>query len=32
MLQKKGQPVTSDYLYWQKAGWLEGRFPWKGKA
>ena len=32
MLQKKNQPVTSDYLYWQKEGWLDGRFPWKGKA
>lgn len=31
MLQKKGQPVTSDYLYWQKNGWLNGRFPWKEK-
>ncbi|NMD37774.1 MAG: hypothetical protein GYA87_03725 [Christensenellaceae bacterium] len=32
MLQKKGQPVTSDYLYWQKEGWLDGNFPWKNKA
>lgn len=32
MLQKKGQPVTSDYVYWQKQGWLSGRFPWKPKG
>jgi NAD(P)H-dependent FMN reductase len=32
MLQKKGQPVASDYLFWQKEGWLDGRFPWKDKA
>lgn len=31
MLQKKGQPVTSDYLFWQKEGWLDGHFPWKSK-
>ncbi|MGI6724741.1 MAG: flavodoxin family protein [Christensenellales bacterium] len=32
MLQKKNQPATSDYLFWQKEGWLDGHFPWKGKA
>jgi NAD(P)H-dependent FMN reductase len=32
MLQKKGQPATSDYLLWQKEGWLNGHFPWKGNT
>ena len=32
LLQKKGQPVTSDYLFWQKEGWLDGRFPWKNRG
>lgn len=32
MLQKKGQPATSDYLFWQEKGWLDGHFPWKSKA
>lgn len=29
MLTKKGQPPTSDYLYWQQQGWLDGHFPWQ---
>ena len=29
MLQKKNQPATSDYLFWQQEGWLDGHFPWK---
>ena len=26
---KAGRPLTSDYLYWEKNGWLNGKKPWK---
>ena len=28
--RKAGRPRTSDYLYWKKNGWLDGKKPWKG--
>ena len=28
--QKAGRPLTPDYLYWKKNGWLDGKKPWKG--
>ena len=29
-LQKKGQPMTRDYIYWKENGWLGKARPWKG--
>ncbi|MDR2822787.1 MAG: NAD(P)H-dependent oxidoreductase [Acholeplasmatales bacterium] len=28
-LVKKGDPSTTDYLYWKENGWLDGKKPWK---
>ncbi|MCL1965432.1 MAG: hypothetical protein FWF69_10335 [Firmicutes bacterium] len=27
---RAGRPQTTDYLYWEKNGWLGGKKPWKG--